>query len=99
LISLFEERYIEPQNAVGAQILGTFRDLDDSTDPEQFAAFFDRVYVWFARWSSAEDEEHFCARWAALSGWRDGAPDSVLPGLMRKPERLRLSPTPRSALQ
>jgi hypothetical protein len=59
----------------------------------------DRVYVWFARWSSAEDEEHFCARWAALSGWRDGAPDSVLPGLMRKPERLRLSPTPRSALR
>lgn len=214
LISLFEERYIEPQNALGAQILGTFRDLDDpdrfvwlrgfrdmptrqrsleafyggpiwqatrgaanatmldsdnvlllrpassaqgpafpapasgpahiigaqihyldSTDPEQFAAFFDRtilalladmgvsplarfvthgaannfprlpirerdrVYVWFARWGSVEDEERFFARWAALTGWRDGAPDSVLPGLMRKPERLRLSPTARSALR
>jgi hypothetical protein len=214
LISLFEERYIEPQNALGAQIIGTFRDLDDpdrfvwlrgfgdmatrlrsleafyggpvwhatraaanatmldsdnvlllrptssaqglpspaaasgsahmigarihyldTTDPEQFAAFFersivplladlgaspiarfvthgaannfpklplrenDRVYVWFARWNSVEDEEHFSERWAALSGWRDGAPDSVLPALMRKPERLRLAPTARSALR
>jgi hypothetical protein len=59
----------------------------------------DRVYVWFARWNSVEDEEHFSERWAALSGWRDGATDSVLPALMRKPERLRLSPTARSALR
>lgn len=59
----------------------------------------DRVYIWFARWSSAEEEEGFSARCAALSGWRDGAPESVLPGLMRKPERLRLAPTARSALR
>lgn len=33
LISLFEEHLIEPQNALGARVLGTFRDLDD---PDRF---------------------------------------------------------------
>jgi hypothetical protein len=33
LISLFEREFIEPQEAVGAKILGTFRDLDD---PDRF---------------------------------------------------------------
>jgi hypothetical protein len=59
----------------------------------------DRVYVWFTRWNSVKDEEDFTARWSALSGWRDDAPESVLPALMRKPERLRLLPTPRSVLR
>jgi hypothetical protein len=213
LINLFEERFLEPQNALGVHVLGTFRDLDDpdrfvwirgfrdmatrqqslerfyggpiwhanreaaiatmldsdnvlllrpasedygfqgvtvahdpshiigariyyldTTDPEQFTAFFarslmprliemgvhpiarlithgaannfrlpvrehDRVYVWFARWNSVKEEEDFSARWSALSGWRDDAPESVLPALMHKPERLRLSPTARSALR
>lgn len=33
LISLFEQNFIEPQNALGAHVLGTFRDLDD---PDRF---------------------------------------------------------------
>jgi hypothetical protein len=213
LIALFEERFLEPQNLLGAQVLGTFRDMDDpdrfvwlrgfrdlgvrqrsleafyggvawrsnreaanatmldsdnvlllrpaidghafqtqttgdpsehvigariyylnTTQPESFSRFFDQavvprlsamnvhpiarflthsgpnnfrlpirehepVYVWFARWNSVQDEEDFSRRWSALSGWRDGAPEDVLPALMRKPERLRLSPTARSALR
>jgi hypothetical protein len=33
LIALFEREFVAPQNAVGAQVVGTFRDLDD---PDRF---------------------------------------------------------------
>jgi hypothetical protein len=33
LISIFEKNFIEPQNALGAHVLGTFHDLDD---PDRF---------------------------------------------------------------
>jgi NIPSNAP protein len=216
LISMFETRFIEPQNALGAHVIGTFRDLDDpdrfvwirgfhdmamrqqalesfyrepvwqasktavnatildsdnvlllrpagpdqgfalaqtaphsvpegiigastyylgGTDAMQFARFFqqsmlprlatagaqpiaclvteeslntfprlpvrehERTFVWFARWPSRAAEEAFVARWSTESGWRDAAPDAVLPALMRKPERLRLAPTQRSELR
>lgn len=33
LIELFEKEFIEPQNCVGAKVIGTFRDLDD---PDRF---------------------------------------------------------------
>jgi hypothetical protein len=29
LISLFKKNFIEPQEAVGAHVIGTFRDIDD----------------------------------------------------------------------
>ena len=58
----------------------------------------DRVFVWFARWPSTGAEAAFVSRFGGLSGWRDSAPEAVLPALMRKPERLRLAPTARSPL-
>ena len=59
----------------------------------------DRVFVWFARWPNAQAENTFAYRFAALSGWRDQAPEAVLPALMRKPERLRLLPNAKSELR
>jgi hypothetical protein len=59
----------------------------------------DRAFVWFARWRSAGAEAAFASRFRGLSGWRDSAPQAVLPALMRKPERLRLAPTARSRLR
>ena len=59
----------------------------------------DRTFIWFARWADLPAENAFVARFSALSGWRDAAPESVLPALMRKPERLRLMPTRLSALR
>lgn len=215
LVSMFEKSFLDPQNAVGAHIVGTFRDLDDAdrfvwirefrdmparqealsafyggavwkanraaanatmldsdnvlllqpagpgqgfataptlgasrggivgamiyylgdVDTKQFTQFFEqavlpqltaagavpiarlvseespnnfprlpireheRVFIWFARWAGPTAEEAFVARFAELSGWRDSAPESVLPALMRKPERLRLAPTSRSELR
>jgi hypothetical protein len=59
----------------------------------------DRTFIWFARWTDLPAEDAFVARFSALSGWRDAAPESVLSALMRKPERLRLMPTSRSSLR
>jgi NIPSNAP len=59
----------------------------------------DRVFLWMARWPSEADYESFSTQLRGWSGWRDTAPDSVLPALMRKPERLRLKPTTLSKLQ
>src|ERR1035438_473225 len=59
----------------------------------------DRTFIWFARWSSRSAAKDFAERFSKLSGWRDSAPESVLPALMRKPERLHLEPTARSALR
>ena len=213
LISLFEQHFIESQNALGAHVVGTFRDLDDPdrfvwlrgfsdmparrqaleafyggpiwaahkndanatmvdsdnvlllrpasrgqglperapdqpadgiyaatiyyigrVDAAQFAEFFDlavlplltaagvhpiarfvtenspnnfprlpvredRTFLWLARWSSLKEHDQFLARFNSLSGWRDSAPSSVLPALMRKPEHLRLTPTTRSPMR
>jgi hypothetical protein len=54
------------------------------------------VFVWFARFEDAQAEARFDRAMAALSGWRDKASEALLPALLRKPEVLRLSPTPRS---
>ena len=59
----------------------------------------ERVFIWFARWPTAAAESAFTARFDALSGWRDATPESILPALMRKPERLRLAPTATSELR
>jgi quinol monooxygenase YgiN len=59
----------------------------------------DRAFIWFARWPSITAEETFVAKFRALSGWRDSAPEAVLAALMQKPERLRLAPTTRSPLR
>lgn len=59
----------------------------------------DRVFLWMARWPSEADYESFSAQLRVWSGWRDKAPDRVLPALMRKPELLRLRPTMSSKLE
>ena len=215
LIELFESKFIEPQNAAGASVIGTFRDLDDADrfvwirafasmadrrtalesfykDPnwlanrataaetmldtdnvlllrpaaagqgfgapaphranarsvivatiyylggvesQAFSHYFDRtilpqlavagvfpiarlvseespnnyprlairererVFVWFGHWTSESAAESFAAHSPLPSGWRDAAPETLLAAFMRKPERLRLSPTRRSPLR
>lgn len=59
----------------------------------------ERVFIWLARWPDERAAAAFEARFAGLSGWRDAVPAAALPALMRKPERLRLAPTERSALR
>jgi hypothetical protein len=212
LISLFEREFIEPQESVGAHVLGTFRDLSDpdrfvwmrgfqdmprrraaleafyagpvwransaaanatmldsdnvlllrplpksdsllapqratstgivrisiqslaAVPPQAFTEFFDStmqpliteiggtviavlisetqpndfpklpvrehesVFVWLTRFPDVGAETMFTQALARRSGWRDHVPEPLWPALMRKPEVLRLSPTPRSRL-
>jgi NIPSNAP len=59
----------------------------------------DRVFLWIARWPDEGSYEAFSGKLCSWSGWRDTAPETVLPAVMRKPERLCLRPTTRSRLQ
>jgi hypothetical protein len=59
----------------------------------------DRVFVWLGRWTSESAAGSFAAHEPLASGWRDAAPEALLPAFMRKPERLRLAPTRRSLLR
>jgi heme-degrading monooxygenase HmoA len=57
------------------------------------------VHIWLARFEDEAAHAAFARRLAAEAGWRDTAPEAVLPALMRKPEVLRLAPTARSRLR
>jgi hypothetical protein len=97
---LFDEVMLPQVRAAGTQPLARF--VSEET-PNNFPRLpirdHDRVFVWFAQWSSIGAEDAFVAKLRGLSGWRDSVPDAVLPALMEKPERLRLAPTPRSVLR
>lgn len=55
------------------------------------------AHLWLARFESPAHWDEVRAR--LPGGWRDQAPEALLPALFRKPEILRLSPTPRSRLR
>jgi hypothetical protein len=97
----FFEQTVLPQLA--AQGVTPIARLVTEVSPNNFPRLpvreHERTFVWFARWPGPAAEAAFIERFDALSGWRDAAPEAVLPALMRKPERLRLAPTARSELR
>jgi hypothetical protein len=86
--------------SLGASVLAEFVT---ETRPNNFPALpvreEDPAFVWFGRFDSEEAQQAFSERLRRESGWRDAAPPELLPALMRKPEFLRLAPTPLSALR
>ena len=96
----FDRVILAHLNASGVHPIAT---LTTSEVPNNFPRLpvreHDCVFLWMARWPSVSDYESFSRQFEAWSGWRDTAPETVLPALMRKPERLRLKPTLRSPLQ
>lgn len=95
----FDERMRPRLEAEGAAVLASFvSETSPNSFPKLPVRTADRVFVWFARFDTAAQAAAFEARERAASGWRDDAPEALLPALARKPERLRLSPTERSAL-
>lgn len=97
----FFESIVLPQlNATGVHLIATLTTNDVLNNfPRLPVREHDRVFLWMGRWTSESDYESFYTGFKAWSGWRDTAPQAVLPALMRKPERLRLTPTLRSPLQ
>jgi hypothetical protein len=95
----FETR-IRPQvAAAGATVLAALAsETSENTFPALPIRERDRVFVWFARTPSGGGAR-FLQAWRARTGWRDGAPEALLPAFMRKPEVLRLQPTAHSPLR
>lgn len=88
----FENRLRREAEAVGLTVVGTFvTEAAANSFPRLPVREGERVFVWFAEGRSGALEA-----FRARSGWRDDAPETLLPALMRKPELLRLEPTPRS---
>jgi hypothetical protein len=98
--AFFAETMRPRLESLGASVLA---ELVTETRPNNFPALpvreEDPVFVWFARFDSHETQQAFSDRLRRESGWRDAAPPELLPALMRKPEFLRLAPTPLSALR
>jgi hypothetical protein len=96
----FDHTVLPHLDALGAHPMATFATNEVPNNfPRLPVREHDRVFLWIARWPSIADYESFSAQMRAWSGWRDAAPETVLPALMRKPEQLRLTPTTRSMLQ
>ncbi|HEY6619771.1 MAG TPA: NIPSNAP family protein [Steroidobacteraceae bacterium] len=98
--SQFFDRILAPViSAAGGQLVARLTTEEAHNDSRLPVREHDRTYVCITRWAHPEMHEKFVRHYASLSGWRDSAPEAILPALMRKPERLRLSPTWRSLLQ
>jgi hypothetical protein len=98
--AFFAETMRPRLESLGANVLA---ELVTETRPNNFPALpvreQDAVFVWFGRFDGEEAQQTFSERLRRESGWRDAAPPELLPALMRKPEFLRLAPTPLSALR
>jgi hypothetical protein len=91
---------IKPQfERLGAGSVATFVSESAPNNFPVLPVRSERVFVWVGRWTSPTAEQRFEDHWRSLSGWRDTVAEPLLPALMRKPERLRLMPTQRSALR
>lgn len=97
--SMFFSTIIPKLQKLGAVPIANFASETATNNFPALPVRSDRVFVWMARWPSIAAEQQFDDQWRRLTGWRDAVPETILPALMRKPERLRLMPTDRSALQ
>jgi hypothetical protein len=95
----FDSILVPHFTAVGGRLVARLTTEEARNDSRLPVREHDRTYVCLTRWPHAEAYDAFVRGYAALSGWRDYAPEAILPALMRKPERLRLEPTARSPLQ
>lgn len=101
--SIFREFYmatIRPQlTAAGAlPVLEAITETAENNYPRLPVREGENVFIHLARWSGIDRLRAFEDSQRSLSGWRDSAPPSLLPALMRKPEILRLAPSSASPL-
>jgi hypothetical protein len=98
--AFFAKRLRPSAEALGADVLATFEsETSLNSFPQLPIRAHDSVFIWFARFSDEGAADAFFRRLHAVPGWREGAPEHLLPALMRKPEVLRLRPTEQSWLR
>jgi hypothetical protein len=84
----------------GGHVIATFRtELGANGFPQLPVRTGESAFVWFVRHATEAAEQSFWRRARLLTGWREGAPEALLPAFMRKPEIVRLSPTAGSPLK
>ncbi|HEY1604641.1 MAG TPA: NIPSNAP family protein [Allosphingosinicella sp.] len=98
--SFFAERMAPEIAKEGAHLLGSFVT---ETSPNNFPRLpvreADRVFVWLARFADEAALDLFLRRFHGRAGWREGAAESLMPAFARKPELIRLAPSPASPLR
>jgi hypothetical protein len=98
--SFFEQHLAPEIEREGAHLLG---DFVSETSPNNFPRLpvreADRVFVWLARFPDEAALDAFLRRYHRRSGWREAAAESLLPAFARKPELIRLAPSPASPLR
>lgn len=91
-VDFFKNAMLPPLIASGAAPISI---LETESSANNFPALpvreGEKVLVWLGRFPDRAALHRFEHAWTGQSGWRDAAPASVLPALMRKPERLRLA--------
>ena len=98
--NFFEQAIVPRLTAAGVRpVANLMTDEGPNNYPRLPVRERDRVFLWIARWPTEKDYASFAEQMRNWSGWRDKAPEAVLPAVMRKPEHLRLKPTEHSPLQ
>ena len=98
--SFFETTMRPVLGAAGASIFGTLAtDTAANNFPRLPVREGECVFAWLAAFDDAAAHETFRAALAHGDDWRAAASPQLLRQFMRKPETLRLAPTPRSRLR
>ena len=95
------ERELAPRlRAAGAELIGVYVTHGSAnTYPRLPVREGEQVLVWFARFDDIDAHHRYETALLADAAWREAVARSLLQGLKQPPQRLRLSPTPRSELR
>jgi hypothetical protein len=96
-IRFFDETIAPIVRAAGADVRGRYQtETAANTFPALPVRDADSVFVWFAAFTDAASYVNYLGAIDAGADYRDGASAELLAVLARRPEVLRLLPTPRS---
>jgi len=96
----FERKLAPRLQAAGAELIGVYvTEGSANTYPRLPVREDEHVLVWFARFADVEAHHRYESALLADTAWREAVAQSLLHGLKQPPQRLRLSPTPRSELR
>ncbi|MDQ6639844.1 MAG: NIPSNAP family protein [Pseudomonadota bacterium] len=99
-VSFFDARLRLMAQEWGVDVLASLVSEDSpNTFPRLPIRTGESVFVWFARFDDEPAQQSFGERFRSASGWREAAPETLLPAFMRKPEVLRLRPSRGSSLR
>jgi len=96
----FERKLAPRLQAAGAELIGVYvTEASANTYPRLPVREGEQVLVWFARFDDVDAHHRYETALLADTAWREAVAQSLLHGLKQPPQRLRLSPTPRSELR